>query len=178
MIRCFFHREYHVQDFVRTDTVHWNQLAWSKYWFEVNISSYHWYAGLSALQHINSKDNLFPNDTKKWNFRAWTRHRQHQNYDPQGPLPHGMHAVFIIFDLFCCLFFRDSFPYDLQFSILTRFITDQTQTPNLKVCRWTVSILLFFLAHLVSWYKRAKTPNTFVPFLWLCFDSVIAFVRN
>ncbi|XP_022787284.1 CLIP-associating protein 1-A-like isoform X5 [Stylophora pistillata] len=28
---------------------------------------------------------------------------------------------------------RDSFPYDLQFSILTRFITDQTQTPNLKV---------------------------------------------
>ncbi|KAK2565032.1 CLIP-associating protein 1 [Acropora cervicornis] len=27
---------------------------------------------------------------------------------------------------------RDSFPYDLQFSILTRFITDQTQTPNLK----------------------------------------------
>ncbi|XP_078662432.1 CLIP-associating protein 1-B-like isoform X31 [Branchiostoma floridae x Branchiostoma belcheri] len=28
---------------------------------------------------------------------------------------------------------RDSFPYDVQFNILMRFIVDQTQTPNLKV---------------------------------------------
>ena len=30
-------------------------------------------------------------------------------------------------------FCRDSFAYDHQFNMLTRFIIDQTQTPNLKV---------------------------------------------
>ncbi|PFX27552.1 CLIP-associating protein 1-A [Stylophora pistillata] len=36
---------------------------------------------------------------------------------------------------------RDSFPYDLQFSILTRFITDQTQTPNLKESAAVIVVL-------------------------------------
>lgn len=30
-------------------------------------------------------------------------------------------------------FYRESFPNDLQFTILMRFTVDQTQTPNLKV---------------------------------------------
>lgn len=32
-----------------------------------------------------------------------------------------------------CLLYRESFPNDLQFSILMRFTVDQTQTPSLKV---------------------------------------------
>lgn len=35
---------------------------------------------------------------------------------------------------------RESFPNDLQFTILMRFTVDQTQTPNLKVKCWCVRI--------------------------------------
>lgn len=37
--------------------------------------------------------------------------------------------AFCLISLFC----RESFPNDLQFSILMRFTVDQTQTPSLKV---------------------------------------------
>lgn len=39
----------------------------------------------------------------------------------------------IAYHNFICLFYRESFPNDLQFSILMRFTVDQTQTPSLKV---------------------------------------------
>lgn len=37
------------------------------------------------------------------------------------------------FVLLFSLYFRESFPNDLQFNILMRFTVDQTQTPSLKV---------------------------------------------
>lgn len=39
-----------------------------------------------------------------------------------------------------CLFYRESFPNDLQFSILMRFTVDQTQTPSLKVRIFWLSV--------------------------------------
>nr|XP_054591313.1 CLIP-associating protein 1 isoform X14 [Nothobranchius furzeri] len=49
---------------------------------------------------------------------------------------------------------RDSFPYELQFNILMRFIVDQTQTPNLKV---KVAILRYIEA-----LARQMDPADFV----------------
>lgn len=36
--------------------------------------------------------------------------------------------------------YRESFPNDLQFTILMRFTVDQTQTPNLKVSSVSVFV--------------------------------------
>ncbi|XP_070536538.1 CLIP-associating protein 1-B-like isoform X14 [Ptychodera flava] len=49
---------------------------------------------------------------------------------------------------------RDSFPYDLQFNILTRFIVDQTQTPNVK----TKVALLKYMQYLIE----LMDPSDFV----------------
>lgn len=45
---------------------------------------------------------------------------------------------------FLCIY-RESFPNDLQFTILMRFTVDQTQTPNLKVKCWCVRIRVHVL---------------------------------
>lgn len=41
--------------------------------------------------------------------------------------------LFSVFFFFFFFLYRESFPNDLQFTILMRFTVDQTQTPNLKV---------------------------------------------
>ena len=41
-----------------------------------------------------------------------------------------MYKIHIDFQIF---FFRDSYPYDQQFHIITKYITDNTQTPTLKL---------------------------------------------
>uniref|UniRef100_A0A8C3AJR2 Cytoplasmic linker associated protein 1a n=1 Tax=Cyclopterus lumpus TaxID=8103 RepID=A0A8C3AJR2_CYCLU len=52
---------------------------------------------------------------------------------------------------------RESFPFDQQFNILMRFIVDQTQTPNLKLCVGRVAILKY-----IESLARQMDPTDFV----------------
>lgn len=47
--------------------------------------------------------------------------------------------------LFFFNIYRESFPNDLQFTILMRFTVDQTQTPNLKVSSVGVRVCMCVL---------------------------------
>lgn len=61
---------------------------------------------------------------------------------------------------FLCIY-RESFPNDLQFTILMRFTVDQTQTPNLKVMcccvRIRVRVLCMSVCSIYEWVCLCTT---------------------
>ena len=56
-----------------------------------------------------------------------------QFQEPVKASPHRYSFDKLLNLMFSIFLYRESFPYDQQFKILTRFIVDQTQTPNAKV---------------------------------------------
>ena len=62
-----------------------------------------------------------------------------------------VHFYFLIFTLF-----RDSYPYDHQFQIITKYITDNTQSPSIKM----KVKLLQYLTGLISLMDASDFINT------------------
>ena len=66
---------------------------------------------------------------------------------------------FYLFDFPYCYNFRDSFPYDQQFQILTKYIIDSTQTPTLKVSRALLLHPCFRpIISLMPWKRISQLP--------------------
>lgn len=71
--------------------------------------------------------------------------------------------------VYVCLFYihRESFPNDLQFTILMRFTVDQTQTPNLKVNVLLVSACVSYIQVERACAKRDEAGGSGTAYLLL-----------
>ncbi|XP_038058526.1 CLIP-associating protein 1-like isoform X3 [Patiria miniata] len=108
-------------------------------------------------------------DLSDWLFVLMTRLLMKMGADLLGSVLHKVQRALDVV--------REAFPYDQQFKILTRFIMDQTQTPNNKV---KVSLLRYMeslselmdpsqftnssetrlaVSRIISWTKEAKNPE-------------------
>ncbi|XP_022108320.1 CLIP-associating protein 2-like isoform X4 [Acanthaster planci] len=108
-------------------------------------------------------------DLSDWLFVLMTRLLMKMGADLLGSVLHKVQRALDVV--------REAFPYDQQFKILTRFIVDQTQTPNNKV---KVALLRYMeslselmdpsqftnssetrlaVSRIISWTKEAKSPD-------------------
>ncbi|XP_071789048.1 CLIP-associating protein 1-like isoform X5 [Asterias amurensis] len=108
-------------------------------------------------------------DLSDWLFILMTRLLLKMGADLLGSVLHKVQRALDVV--------REAFPYDHQFKILTRFIVDQTQTPNNKV---KVALLRYIenlselmdpsqftnssetrlaVSRIISWTKEAKNPD-------------------